>query len=276
MDDLSAVNSILLHYFPDVLNFIILEYFTSIGHDFQLVETVKCMLESEMPLESYCCDDNYVYVYYENQYLTKNKLVYNKDTTNMIGCTTDMCIYKKNIYVAADGHIYVYNEECKKIYTIEKFDCSQIKIENERIFGSEDYKASVKITNLSGSLLKNLYLQDGDFYNMHICDNHLYILTFKEIIYKYSFDGDLVEQYDNVSNTSMKIDDFFVVDTKIYIKVGFSIFDYDYFDTGCCVHLTRDVNRIHYNNSNLYVYGFHNVYKYNIVRKNIRKLIHKN
>jgi len=272
MTDLIEINDILLQHLPDVLNYIVLEYVV-VEYEFQLIKTES----GTLILCDYVIDSKCEYAYsYERDRLVKSKIIDN----NVIVDSESMCMYNDNIYIANGASIEVFNSDCISIRKITNYCESEIQVDDGKIFGctGDNMNDVICITDLYGKYINKINLP-GKFYSMKIYDGYLYVLTYDEIIYKYSFDGDLIESYEKIYIARKHIKDFFVIDNKLYIQINCSIFDYE----------SYNIHEINYNiigtglcakfmcrNNVFRTYCGGTVSVYNVVKRNIRSLIHKN
>jgi len=271
--DIKELNNILLQHFPCVLNYIILEYITSVEHEFIKTETIKYSFPTQSPY--YCADNEYIYTFIHG-HIEKSKLVSEDKHYVAISPHDSICLYDGNIYVALRNHIKVFNNNCIAVRTIPFYYEEIIHIKCDRIFGSNNRMKFIQITDLYGKYINQINISD-EFYSMRTCDNYLYVLTHSEIIYKYSFDGNLIEKYDKLYGTHIKILDFSVIDCKIYDMIKRQIFDFELYDvcgTNYAIIKERSVKCVHYNNM-LHISSYEDVFTYNIVKKTLHSLIYK-
>jgi len=210
------MDRILLDFFPVVLNRIILEYTIPIEHEFHVKYTAKCV-HCALTYDKCCVIDNCVYKYIDG--LLTLEMVTKNDMTDLIYTSDEMVEYKNNIYVAVSQYVHVYDKKCRMI---DKLECSGIicdilKITNDKIFIGQAGKPIVQIIDLLGNFFKKIVLP-ARLYDIQIYDEFVYILTFDEVIYIYSKDGDIVDEY-NYKNMldSIKIKFFIVIDSTIYV-----------------------------------------------------------
>ena len=181
----------LLDFFPNVLNNIIVEYITFIEHEFELTKYVRSMFDYKYYSR---ISDNIMYTY-ENNILT-SKIIDNNILHEVLFASDHMCVYKNNIYVAFDENIYVFDEKCNKIRTINKYiDNSNISICEDKIFISNNGSKLISITDLHGTFIDYIQLTD-EVYISKVYNNNIYFLTYDEILYECNHNGDILKIYD--------------------------------------------------------------------------------
>jgi len=261
--DIVNINNILLDFFPVVLNHIILEYAILPIHEFELVKTVKYMYAS-----NYCVNDYHnVYNYYNGVlFLVSTKI----HEIHIFHNSKQMCAYKNHIYVIDHNYIYVFDSECKKIRTMHNYSDINgifydiIKVASDKIILAYKHQTNFVIVNdLYGTSVIVVSLKkldvDETLYSVDVYEEHIYVLTYANSIYKYTLDGKLVSMhaygklYEHII-----IGYFFVIDDVLYIDS----------DSPDGIHTVEDNNRITKKNittlysrvvyKNGYLYGVNN------------------
>jgi len=268
--DLSKLNSILLDFFPIVLNHIILEYVVPVRHEFLLKKTIQ----NPIIFNHDCCvSGDYIFVFHADNNMSKYKLLDDYGNRKATFISSSMCVYNNCIYVATGHTIEVFDEkDCRHVRTVKNYCYGNINIAADKIFGSEVHEQILSITDLYGRGIKKC-IMSHKFFSMQICDNYLYVLTLSENIYKYSFDGILIENYD----FSLTIYNFFVIDERIYVWTKDGVFDYHSYDIPKKIFEIKTHEPIMQYENNWYVLSTDGtlMYVYNVVKKNIRTILHE-
>jgi len=282
--DITAINKILLDFFPIVLNKMILEYMSPIQYDFYLTKTLKY---TEQPIAYHYSDGQYKYTYYKG--ILEVKL---EDEYHILFNSHCMCAYKERVYVIDGIYIHVFNKKCKKVRTINNCAdplsyCSIIKIVEDRIFLGYHRTYYIIIYDLYGRFIDKIFLYNHilqkptTMYNMELYNNKIYVSTYNNFIIVYSHDSKCIQTYDcNVQVFDTVVDNFFLIDDTMYMcsvlsdKIyGFNGLDFIEKDISIPYHINR---KIAYKNNSLYVRADDRILIYNIVATpmyNISKLL---
>jgi len=264
MDLVIELNSILLDFFPEELNVLIIEY-------------IKIMCDITYRKKIY-----YISGYSFSRSIIHNNVIWYYDCAAGTLKKCDMettcypvsrCMFICNItgiYVYDSPKMYIFDKNCKLKHTISiNYPSFHFVVLNQYIYISTC--KSIIVCDNNGKIVIQISTDPYNARRIRISNNNIYVVLRDHLIAQYDSNCKKINSVEFKHDTIYDAD---VVDNYYYIMYQKINGLYIYNENGCLkCHIDSDLYNFHIDGMTLYVYYFSTADVYNIERKNIAKLL---